>query len=106
MSESNPSASAMKEIRGTLILSDNVYKTIDGKWVISGTYNRWFTPKDVLTIHGINTYIRLLFEQLGVYSGTITVIAKEASPAADPILEIPFEITVTAECLPVYEMAI
>jgi hypothetical protein len=92
-------------IRGTVIIADQVYKTVDGKWVISGTYNNWFTKEEELHIPaGLHLYIRLLTESVGVYFGFIQITRDAADPRANAVmLQLPTMIAVGPEGVPVVE---
>jgi len=84
----------MNEIRGTLILADNVYRTENGKWIISGTYSYWQTTQDVLVIPMLATYVRLQFERFGVYRCRVAVTDKMAPPHQPPVINTQFDVTI------------
>lgn len=96
----------MREIRGTLILCDQVYRTDQGKWVIAGTYSHWQTVNDELTLHSLNAYIRLQFERPGTYPLRLTMHDRGQSPNAAPMMEARAQITIGDAQLPIFEMGI
>jgi hypothetical protein len=99
-------SSSMPEIRGTLILCDNVYRTDQGKWIIAGTYNHWRTSNDELALPPLQTYIRLQCERPGTYPGRLIMVDRAQPPQALPMLEVGFEIAVSEGDTPMFETAL
>ena len=98
--------SPLRDIRGTLILADQVYRTDQGKWIIAGTYTHWQTPNDELVLHTIQAYIRLQVERPGTYPLHLTMMDRGAPPNARPMLEAKAEIVINETQVPVFEMAL
>ena len=96
----------LRDIRGTLILADQVYRTDTGKWIIAGTYTQWQTPNDELVLHTIQAYIRLQVERPGTYPMKLTMMDRGAAPNARPMLEAQAEIVINETQVPVFEMAL
>jgi hypothetical protein len=94
------------EIRGTLILCDQVYRTDQGKWVIAGTYTHWQTPHDDLVMHSLQAYIRLQFDRPGTYPLRLAMLDRAAPPQAAPMMQAETVITVNESQIPVFEMGI
>ena len=97
---------SMRDIRGTLILCDQVYRTDKGKWVIAGTYTHWQTPNDELILHSLQAYIRLQCERPGTYPMRLTMIDRAGPPNATPMLDARTEIIVNETQVPVFEMGL
>jgi hypothetical protein len=92
--------------RGLLILADQVYRTNEGKWIISGTYNRIETHLPVLElVYGLIFYIRLLVESTCRVKCRLTVTDDGVDPrtSAPPVFQQEFEIGVPPEQVPVAE---
>lgn len=85
----------MNEIRGTLILADNVYHTDKGKWIISGTYSFWQTHQEELVIPMMSVYVRLQFERLGTYRCRVSISDRMAPPHVPPVINTQFEVKIT-----------
>lgn len=96
----------LRDVRGTLILADQVYRTDQGKWIIAGTYTHWQTPNDELMLHGIQAYIRLQVERPGSYPLKLTMMDRGAPPNARPMLELQAEIAISEQQVPVFEMGL
>ena len=96
----------LHDIRGTLILCDQVYRTDQGKWIIAGTYTHWQTPNDELVLHSLQAYIRLQCERPGTYPLQLAMLDRAAPPNARPMLQANTEITVNESQVPVFEMGI
>jgi hypothetical protein len=96
----------LRDIRGTLILADQVYRTDQGKWIIAGTYTHWQTPNDELVLHTIQAYIRLQVERPGTYPMHLTMMDRGAPPNARPMLEAQAEIVINESQVPVFEMGL
>jgi hypothetical protein len=95
----------MHEIRGTLIMCDQVYRTDQGKWVIAGTYTSWQTSQDVL-VPFLHAYIRLQFERSGTYPCNLTMVDRGRPPQAPPMLEARFEVVQSQASPPLFEMGL
>ena len=54
----------MRDLRGTVILCDQLYPTVGGKWVIAGTYTHWTSLPGAhhLDLPPLNVYIRFQVE--------------------------------------------
>ncbi len=96
----------LRDIRGTLILCDQVYRTDQGKWVIAGTYTHWQTPNDELVMHSLQAYIRLQVERPGTYPLRLAMMDRAAPPNARPMMEAQTDIVVNETQIPVFEMGI
>src|ERR1043165_888904 len=96
----------MHDVRGTLILADQVYRTDQGKWIIAGTYTHWQTPNDELVLHSLQAYIRLQVERPGSYPMKLTMMDRGAPPNARPMLEAQAEIAINETQVPVFEMGL
>ena len=96
----------MNEIRGTLILCDNVYRTDQGKWVIAGTYAQWQTTQDALTLPFLHAYVRLQFEHPGTYQCQLTMVDKAQPPQSVPMLSAQFDVSQPSSNPPVFEMGL
>jgi hypothetical protein len=96
----------MHDIRGTLIICDQVYRTDQGKWIIAGTYNHWQTPHDELSLHTLQAYMRLQFEQPGNYPAQLKMLDRGAPPQAPPMLEARMDINIDEQQLPIFELGI
>lgn len=96
----------MHDIRGTLILADQVYRSVEGKWIIAGTYSSWRTAQDVLTLTALNFYIRLQVERPGNYPCRLFAIDRSGAPNLPLLWESVFDIKITESGIPVFETAI
>jgi hypothetical protein len=93
-------------VRGTLIVCDQVYQDRSGKFIIAGTYSAWRTRDDDLRLAHFNAYIRLQVEQPGDYPCRIAVADRLAPPHHPPLVSGGFTAHVTADHLPVFEVAL
>jgi hypothetical protein len=85
----------MEDIRGTILLCDQLYPTVNGKYVISGTYTNFFTVLDELTIsNGINAYLRVQVEHAGQYQFKVLAIDRAQASNATPLFEVQGEVVV------------
>lgn len=72
--------------RAAIIVADEVYQTIDGKYVIAGTYQNWLIGEPVLHIQkGLAIYLRIQFEIPGNYNVGIIMEDRSKSPAEKPL---------------------
>ena len=90
----------MQNIRGTLILADQVYRTRDDKWVIAGTYNSWSTPGKRLQIHGFRVYLRIQVDTPGIYPCRVLLIDRIMPPTVPPIQELQFDAPIASPLSP------
>lgn len=93
-------------LRGTLIIADQVYKTVENKWVISGTYNQWYTAEQTLISQaGLIMYIRLLTDSVGIYNGYICLTEDAADPRNDKyVWKFPVQLPINTDGVPVAEL--
>ncbi|MBA3708085.1 MAG: hypothetical protein H0W83_04580 [Planctomycetes bacterium] len=97
----------LREIRGTMILADQLFQdNLTGKWVVAGTYSRWFTDKVELQIHNLQCYLRLQVERPGVYPGRIWCVDRSRAPNENKLWEIALPMSIPEEGLPVFEARI
>jgi hypothetical protein len=96
----------MNEIRGTLILCDQVYRTDQGKWIIAGTYTNWQTSNDELAVPFLQAYVRLQFERPGNYPCRLTLVDRAQAPQARPMIEAKFDVNMADPQVPVFEMGL
>lgn len=79
----------MDEVRGTILLCDNLYPSTNGKWVIAGTYSNWYSVVDTLHMQsGFNTYIRIQVERAGTYSFRVLMINRDAPSNQPPLVQV------------------
>ena len=92
-------------LRGTIILADNIYRTVEGKWIISGTYNKIICPLEAFTpTWGLNFYVRILVEHAGLYDVHIKITDSSKDPREPEVLiENNSQITVRPSEVPVHE---
>jgi hypothetical protein len=94
----------LRDIRGTMVLADQLFQdNLTGKWVIAGTYARWFTPEDELHIHGFQCYLRLQVERPGLYPGRIWCVDRSRAPNEGKLWELDLPLEIPEQGLPVFE---
>jgi hypothetical protein len=94
----------LREIRGTMMLADQLFQdNLTGKWVVAGTYSRWFTDKDELQVHNLQCYLRLQVERPGLYPGRIWCVDRARAPNEGKLWEIDLPLNIPQEGLPVFE---
>ena len=91
-------------INGAIILCDNVYKTDNGKYLISGTYTQIHTFNQTVDV-SLNAYIRVAVEKAGTYNLKVKLIDVVESPTKPAIMDMDGIITVD-DPLKVIEMGI
>ena len=77
----------MRDARGTVILCDQLYPSIGGKWIIAGTYSTWKVRPGArhLELPPLNVYIRFQVQQAGEFAGEL-LLMQRSLPANDPPL--------------------
>lgn len=94
------------KITGSIIPADHVYKTVDNKWIVSGTYNTWATHESELYLpHGLCIYIRLITEHTGPLKGVLELRNALDDPRAEsqPALKVDIQFNVTPDMVPIAE---
>jgi hypothetical protein len=83
-------SSSVDEARGTIILCDSIHPTIDGKWIIVGTYTNWWSKKPSIKLEqGVGCYVRFQVERiLNAASWKIVLFDSATSPNGEKIIEI------------------
>lgn len=78
----------MREHRGTVILCDHLYPSLNGKWVIAGTYTNWQARPGErhLDLPGLNVYVRFQVEKAGTYDCELLLIHRALPSNAPAIL--------------------
>ena len=92
-------------LRGTILLADNVYRTVEGKFIICGTYNRVMTQLDAFApTFGLFLYVRILVERGGPYQARLVISDETADPRTPVhVLRQEFDVVVRPEEVPVHE---
>lgn len=92
----------MREHRGTVILCDQLYPSLNGKWVIAGTYTTWFVPPQErhLDLPGVSVYVRFQVEKAGTYDCEVLLVHRALPSNAPPIMREAFQIPVTDPLFP------
>jgi hypothetical protein len=95
---------------GTIILCDQVYQAQGGKFVIAGTYTTIEVRcKDLRRaehqVNGLNLYLRVRPERLGVHQCRITVRDELQPPWHEPVLATQWEARVDERSMRLLEMA-
>jgi len=94
----------LREIRGTMVLADQLFQdNLTGKWVVAGTYARWFTDLDELHVPNLQCYLRLQVERPGIYPGRIWCVDRTRSPNEGKLWEIDLPLQIGEDGLPVFE---
>ena len=94
----------MRESRGTVILCDQLYPTIGGKWVIAGTYTNYLADlgaQHVDFIHGLNVYLRFQVERTGKYPCELLLVNRALASNLPAIQRLEVRIAVTDPLAPV-----
>ena len=78
----------MRDPRGTVILCDQLYPPIGGKWVIAGTYTHWTVAPGAhqIDLPPLNVYIRFQVERAGEYDCELLLIHRDLPSNAPAIL--------------------
>jgi hypothetical protein len=91
----------MDEIRGTILLSDHVYPTVNNKFVIAGTLTTFWTKEPVLHImQGLGVYCRVQVERAGEYQARILLIDTEKPPNHQQIMEMNTKLNIKQPSIP------
>ncbi len=77
----------MREPRGTVILCDQLYPSVGGKWVIAGTYTHCMvqTGHRQVDLPGLQVYLRFQVEREGEY-GCELLLVNRALPSHAPAI--------------------
>jgi hypothetical protein len=78
----------MQPLRGSLILCDQLYPTIAGKWIIAGTYTAKLSRPGQERIEfpdGVNVYLRFQVEQAQRYHAEILLINRGLTSTTEPL---------------------
>ncbi len=96
----------MRNIRGTLIICDQVYQDHSGKFILAGTYTTWQTQDEELRVHGIHAYLRLQVEQPGSFACRIAMSDRMAAPNQPPMVRMDTVLQISERQIPVFECAV
>ena len=86
----------MRDPRGTVILCDQLYPSIGGKWVIAGTYTAWMAQPGVqqFDLPPLNVYIRFQVEQAGEFDCDLLLVHRSLPANAPAIVRQQFRVRV------------
>ena len=93
-------------LTGSIIPADHVYKTVDNKWIISGTYNTWMTHEEELFLpSGLCLYIRLITESARQVRGVLELRNSADDPRVPmaPVLRVELQLSITPDMVPIAE---
>lgn len=94
----------MRDLRGTVILCDQLYPVGNGKWVIAGTYTAWWVRPGERHIEfptGLHAYLRFQVERAGDYACEVHLVDRGQAANAPPLLRHAFRVNVTDPLNPV-----
>lgn len=86
----------MHEARGTIILCDQLYPSINGKWIIAGTYTTWnVRPGELhLDLPTLNVYIRFQVEKAGDCACELLLVHRALPSNAPAIIRQDFTVRI------------
>jgi len=95
-------AQPMRDVRSTLILCDQLYPSMNGKWVIAGTYTQWHAPAGAaqFQLPPLNIYIRFQVEQAGDYACDLLLVHRSMPSSAEVILRQQVKLGITDPLAP------
>ncbi len=94
----------LREIRGTMILADQIFQdNLTGKWIVAGTYSRWWETGDELVVPSLQCYLRLQVERPGHYPGRLWCLDRAGAPTENKLWDVPMDFDIPAQGLPVFE---
>lgn len=94
----------MRDHRGSVILCDNLYPTVNGKWVIAGTYTTWLAHPGERHIDfrdGIHAYLRFQVDRAGTYACELLLVNRSQASNQPAISRHPFSATISDPLSPV-----
>jgi hypothetical protein len=78
----------MRDPRGTVILCDQLYPSLGGKWVIAGTYTHFRSSPGAMQVDlpPLNVYIRFQVEKAGEYDCELLLVHRAQPSNVPPII--------------------